>query len=291
MSWMDSQDYGSKAKAKVEVRIPELEICIDGEHWIPINKHSVDKCYTDSMPRLLIVVDEIAELTGKSGLKSAEGKREDALKDEIVSNIQSITQLGRSSGIHCILCTQRNDAAIDKNYELTIKRNNIYQTIKWFELQIGDEFADGSRCTYLSNWFKDITYKVYIDNDYIICSAGHLLKIDIKDNNTKRNDSVILPRSISARKAINEYSNDWVSVEDLYNIMNHKLEVYTPNLKLYSNNKLITNIELLGESEVRCIQTNTGHYLIKDFISHNTVIPGIIQNNPLSLDTLVEVKD
>jgi DNA segregation ATPase FtsK/SpoIIIE-like protein len=64
------------------------------------------------MPRLLIVVDEIAELTGKSGIKTTEGKAEDALKDEILSNIQSITQLGRSAGIHCILCTQRNDANI-----------------------------------------------------------------------------------------------------------------------------------------------------------------------------------
>ena len=112
MGWMDNQDMGSKAKAKIEIQTPTLEVCMDGEHWIPINKYSVDKCYTDSMPRLLIVVDEIAELTGKSGIKSAEGKREDALKDEIISNIQSITQLGRSSGIHCILCTQRNDATV-----------------------------------------------------------------------------------------------------------------------------------------------------------------------------------
>lgn len=112
MGWMDNQDMGSKAKAKIEIQTPTLEVCMDGEHWITINKYSVDKCYTDSMPRLLIVVDEIAELTGKSGIKSAEGKREDALKDEIISNIQSITQLGRSSGIHCILCTQRNDATV-----------------------------------------------------------------------------------------------------------------------------------------------------------------------------------
>lgn len=112
MGWFDHQDKGSAAKAKVEVQMPELEICIDGEHWIPVNKNCVDKCYTDEMPRLLIVVDEIAELTGKSGIKTTEGKAEDALKDEIISNIQSITQLGRSAGIHCILCTQRNDATV-----------------------------------------------------------------------------------------------------------------------------------------------------------------------------------
>ena len=99
MGWL-TEDKGSAAKSKIEIQL-------DGEHWIPVNKNCVDKVYNDSMPRLLIVCDEIAELTQRSGIKTTEGKAEDALKDEIVSNIQSITQLGRSAGIHCILCTQR----------------------------------------------------------------------------------------------------------------------------------------------------------------------------------------
>ena len=111
MGWL-TEDKGSAAKSKIEVQLPELEIQLDGEHWIPVNKNCVDKVYNDSMPRLLIVCDEIAELTGKSGIKTAEGKAEDALRDEIISNIQSITQLGRSAGIHAILCTQRNDASV-----------------------------------------------------------------------------------------------------------------------------------------------------------------------------------
>lgn len=282
MSWFDNQDKGSAAKSKIEVQLPELEIQLDGEHWIPVNKNCVDKCYTDEMPRLLIVVDEIAELTGKSGIKTTEGKAEDALKDEIISNIQSITQLGRSAGIHCILCTQRNDAALDKMYELTIKRNGKSKQIKWFELEIGDEFDDGSVCTYLSNWFKDITYNVYINDEFITASAGHLLKVDIIDNEQKINSNLSLPRSAKARKAVNESSLDWISVEDLYSLSNYTL---------LSNGRKITKIEKLTTSEVRCIQTNTGKYLIKDFISHNSVLPGIIQNNPLSIDTLVEVKD
>lgn len=111
MGWLP-EDKGSAAKAKIEVKLPEIEVCLDNENWIPINKNSVDKCYTDAMPRLLIVIDEIAELTQHSGLKTTAGKEEDALKDEILSNIQSITQLGRSAGIHCILCTQRNDSSV-----------------------------------------------------------------------------------------------------------------------------------------------------------------------------------
>ena len=93
MGWLDHQDKGSTAKSKKEEVLPELEVCLDNEHWIVVNRNCVDKCYSDAMPRLLIVVDEIAELTQKSGIKTAEGKAQDALKDEIVSNIQSITQV------------------------------------------------------------------------------------------------------------------------------------------------------------------------------------------------------
>lgn len=111
MSWM-LNDVGKNAKSKIEVKLPELEVCLDNETFIPVNKNCVDKCYSDSMPRLLIVVDEIAELTQHGKIKTVEGKAEDAAKDEIISNIASITQLGRSAGIHMILCTQRNDAAV-----------------------------------------------------------------------------------------------------------------------------------------------------------------------------------
>ena len=146
MGWFDHQDSGSAAKAKVETLMQELEICLDGENWIPINKNSVDKVYSDSMPRLLIVVDEIAELTQKGGLKTVEGKAEDALKDEIISNIQSLTQLGRSSGIHCILCTQRNDASVIPG----IIQNNPLSLDTWVEIKPAflDKFK-GVRC-YLS---------------------------------------------------------------------------------------------------------------------------------------------
>ena len=112
MGWLDHQDVLINAKAKKNKELPELQICLDNENYITINKHSIDKCFTDSMPRLIIVVDEVAELSGKSNIKTIEGKNEDALKDEILSNIQSITQLGRSSGIHMILCSQRNDTSI-----------------------------------------------------------------------------------------------------------------------------------------------------------------------------------
>ena len=58
------------------------------------------------------LIDECAELLEAGGVKTTEGKEEDALKAEIVGLMKSITQLGRSSGIHMVLATQRNDASI-----------------------------------------------------------------------------------------------------------------------------------------------------------------------------------
>ena len=105
MDWFKNQDRGSSAKTKkIEVVSPELEICIDGEHWIPINKHSVDKVYSDAMLRLLIVVDEIAELTTKSGIKTTEGKNEDALKDEIISLLNEFDEHKTKESVFAFYC-------------------------------------------------------------------------------------------------------------------------------------------------------------------------------------------
>lgn len=131
MSWFDHQDVGSAAKGKSEVLMKELEVCFDEINFFPVNKNCVDKVYNDSMPRLLIVVDEIAELTQKGGVKTADGKAEDALKEEIISLIQSMTQLGRSSGIHLILCTQRNDASVIPG----IIQNNPLSLDTWVEIK------------------------------------------------------------------------------------------------------------------------------------------------------------
>lgn len=89
-----------------------VEVCLNGEDWIPVNKCCVDYIYEDEFPILLIIVDELAELTQKGGLKSVQGKEEDAQKDEIISIIQSITQLGRSAGVLMVLATQKPNAQI-----------------------------------------------------------------------------------------------------------------------------------------------------------------------------------
>ena len=90
----------------------EVEVCLNGQDWLPVNRNCVDYRYEDEFPILLIVVDELAELTQKGGLKTTEGKEEDAMKDEIIGIIQSITQLGRSAGVLMMLATQKPNASI-----------------------------------------------------------------------------------------------------------------------------------------------------------------------------------
>lgn len=99
----------------------EVEVCLNGTDWIPVNRNCVHPIFEDSMPMLLIVVDEMAELTVKSGLKTAEAKEEDAMKDEIVSIISSIAQLGRSAAVHVLVCTQKPNASVVP----TILRSNL----------------------------------------------------------------------------------------------------------------------------------------------------------------------
>jgi DNA helicase HerA-like ATPase len=116
MGWLDHQEQaaamsGPEKKGSgpriVNVKLP------GGSDFIQINKNVVKRVYEDDLGGpLLIIVDEAAELLMKTKVKSEEGKEEDALKSEIESIIQSITQLGRSAGIHCLVCTQRNDSSI-----------------------------------------------------------------------------------------------------------------------------------------------------------------------------------
>lgn len=91
-----------------------LQIKLPGcDTFVPLGKAQYNRIYSDDIgPRLLIVVDECAELLEPGGIKTTEGKEEDALKQEIVGLMKSITQLGRSSGIHMVICTQRNDCTI-----------------------------------------------------------------------------------------------------------------------------------------------------------------------------------
>ena len=116
MGWSNiEQEKSKKVKGgNAEKAKPLPMIKMPGcDKFVPIGKSQINRKYEDEIgPRLLIIIDEVGELLLKNGVKTESGKEEDALKDEIISIIQSLTQLGRSAGVHCILCTQRNDTSI-----------------------------------------------------------------------------------------------------------------------------------------------------------------------------------
>lgn len=104
----------SRDSAKSDER--ELKIHMPGapdDTYTIVGPDQIKRVYDDAIgARLMIIVDEVCELLMPTGVKSESGKQEDALKQEISMIIQSITQLGRSAGIHCCLATQRNDTTI-----------------------------------------------------------------------------------------------------------------------------------------------------------------------------------
>lgn len=115
MSWFDNQEQSQGGGEVMQVEsAPSFKIRLPGDDtdWIEVNKNQVKRIYKDSMSAFLIILDEVAELLLSSGVKTEQGKEEDAMRQECVAIIQSITQLGRSAGVHMVLATQRNDAKI-----------------------------------------------------------------------------------------------------------------------------------------------------------------------------------
>ena len=108
-SGLDSSDTkeGEYSLPTFEVKLP------NGTDFVPVNKNCVKRYYSDDLGGpLVIICDECAELFGMEAAKSEEAKEENALKGELIGIIKSITQLGRSAGIHMLLATQRPDAKI-----------------------------------------------------------------------------------------------------------------------------------------------------------------------------------
>lgn len=158
----------------------EVEVCLNGETWLPVNNHCVDFIYADEMYYLISVVDEIAELT----MKDKVSKEKDNAKDEIISLIMSITQLGRSAGILMMLATQKPKADI---IPTTIRSNPLaldtLVTTKKGIKQIKDITKKDKIRTIDNKWSRvqDITeefiphrmFRITFSNGVVECSDTH----------------------------------------------------------------------------------------------------------------------
>ncbi len=130
----------------------EVEVCLNDKDWITVNRNCVSYLFEDEMKLLLIIVDELAELTMMSGLKDSKSKEEDAMKSEIISILTSIAQLGRSAAVHVICCTQKPLAQVIP----TLLRDNLV-----FKCFCGKATSPGASDVALGNMLATT-----IDNTY-----------------------------------------------------------------------------------------------------------------------------
>lgn len=69
--------------------------------------------YLDTdLKAIYLMVDELYLISGSSGVKSSEGRVEDAKRVLIMENLQLLARLGRAAGFYLFIATQRPDATV-----------------------------------------------------------------------------------------------------------------------------------------------------------------------------------
>lgn len=112
-------DYSQKFKDRCKFitdedrLIKELDEIVETLHirkkrFAEINCPNIDKYPMKSLKRVVVCIDEVAEILDKTGLN----KEQKQNISEIESKLSTIARLGRAFGIHLILATQRPDANI-----------------------------------------------------------------------------------------------------------------------------------------------------------------------------------
>lgn len=66
----------------------------------------------EPLQALMVMIDEAGELLSPSGANTDAAKEEDDLKGEVTMILGSIARLGRASGVHLVIATQRPDAKL-----------------------------------------------------------------------------------------------------------------------------------------------------------------------------------
>lgn len=223
-----------------------IEVCLNDEDWIEVNYNCVNFIYTDEMKMLITVVDELAELSQKSGMKDQKSKEQDALRDEIMGLIASITQLGRSAAIHAIVCTQKPSALIVP----TVLRSNplaldtLVEASNQTKVSIRD-IKVGDKVLGTDNNYYDVidktpfhiptkVYSISFTNGNVICSDTHQWTIHTSDNSYSYvTESEDLFRN-----------KDWFIENDIH------FGRYEDNIKLI-------DVSLVEQTECVCITTNS----------------------------------
>ena len=304
----------------------------------PIGPWQIKRIYSDDIgPRCLCLLDEVAELVEKTGIATQEGKEEDAIKQEIIMLVKSITQLGRSSGMHCIL------APLDVNTWLpTPKGWN-----RLGDLRVGDEVfgPEMNAVKVLAVSEVKRPEHVYRLNLRLWCAnSRNFAPVDGRKTMQVVADGQhyfpVLMNSVfglgSVDRSLLHYGK-MSMIEVLYEMKRGKnITIPAPSFAIYghSNTMLrngmlylwhLSSVDVLPTCDTMCILVDheehqfviSDRWLLKEWLdeghgmseapsfewmaencmlTYNTqrndasIIPGVIQSNPLSIKTLVRIK-
>lgn len=315
---VEAPDVAQKNERKqlgVEIRMPGCE------NFVPIGPWQVKRVYSDDIgPRCLCVLDEVAELIEPSGIKSQEGKEEDAIKQEIVSLVKSITQLGRSSGMHCILAPlsvdtpvptpdgwkvmgdlKPGDVVFDHNGDpvnvLDVSPVKMSKGMYQLELEgyekVGGQLvktgkhlsvhADGDHCFPVSIGWADAAFKMKVED---VVVNMNVINHHMKEFDIKHEVFVMGVGDVSVRWKV-ELVQLEPDEEVVCILVDHPKHQF-----LIGDGKAVKRWEEEQDSGKM-----TKEWLKKNCaISYNTqrndasIIPGVIQNNSLSLDTKLRIR-
>lgn len=143
--------------------------------------------------------------------------------------------------------------------------NDNLTKVKWEDINIGDEFTDGSIVVEIRDWQKKPCYRIKLrDYDEIILSYDHLVYGDIIVNNKVVDN---LEKSEKARWNVQESDKKWICMEDIY-------EFYKLGAKIKLNDfydiEYVKPYKNFIPQQVRCITSSTGYFETNGLIHHNT---------------------
>ena len=281
----EKQENVQRKQIGLEIKLPGCDT------FVPLGKSQYNRVFLDDIgPRLLIVVDEAGELLEPSGIKSTEGKEEDALKQEITGLMKSITQLGRSSGIHMVIAPLRLCTLIP-----TV---NGYTTMQ--DIKIGDTVFDkfnkltnvvGISEIKMSKEMYEIEVINSHNNNIMLFGADFVHRFPVVLNNKivmMTTPEMILNMKVTALKILGCNSNEWdiLSIKKVPNELVKCIEVDSDSHLFLITDKRIDEWEKSPKTS----------YPYDSILTHNTqrndasVIPGIIQNNSLDINTKLRIR-
>ncbi len=303
------QDGGDKVKKtnqkELLVKLP------GGTDFVFVNNNQVKRVYEDDMPALLIIVDEVAELLMPDEGRSEQAKENNAIKSEIQSLIKSITQVGRAFGVHMLLTPLRLNTLVPTTKGIKklvdIKIGDYVFNENGYPTKIIDlsDIKTSNRMFRIDLGYNGSTISVYPDEDHrfpvfynCVYSSGESVSNIEKD---WRNYSFVgyngikLP-VINLETIENELVRCILIEDDSHQFMicgdadkfNNISEIEIQN---------ICESDITKETHINEIYSDGDIDRMKLIVSHNTqrndtkIISGVIQSNPLDVDTKVYTID